>query len=159
MTANLTGVVLIEGLSTSLDTLCSQAYGSGRKKLVGVQFQRLLYFLLLVNIPIAIIFLYGTEILSLIIPDQAAAELAGLYLKVLIFGMPGYSVFTAGKRFVQAQGLFHVTMYVLLIGAPVNALLHWLFVWVILPRGFVIIVANLCYRNCNGVTLELPLPS
>ncbi|KAL8712964.1 MAG: hypothetical protein Q9220_002824 [cf. Caloplaca sp. 1 TL-2023] len=41
MTANITGYAIYQGLSTSLDTLCSQAYGSGNKKLVGLQTQRM----------------------------------------------------------------------------------------------------------------------
>lgn len=41
MTANITGYAVFQGLATSLDTLCAQAYGSGRKKLVGLQTQRM----------------------------------------------------------------------------------------------------------------------
>lgn len=41
MTANITGYAIYHGLATSLDTLCAQAYGSGRKKLVGLQTQRM----------------------------------------------------------------------------------------------------------------------
>lgn len=41
MTANITGYAVFQGLATSLDTLCPQAYGSGRKKLVGLQTQRM----------------------------------------------------------------------------------------------------------------------
>ena len=45
MTANITGYAVYHGLATSLDTLCAQAYGSGRKKLVGLQLQRMVFFL------------------------------------------------------------------------------------------------------------------
>ena len=41
MTANITGYAIYQGLATSLDTLCAQAYGSGRKTLVGLQTQRM----------------------------------------------------------------------------------------------------------------------
>ena len=41
MTANITGYAVYQGLATSLDTLCAQAYGSGKKKLVGLQTQRM----------------------------------------------------------------------------------------------------------------------
>ncbi|KAL8718165.1 MAG: hypothetical protein Q9225_004660, partial [Loekoesia sp. 1 TL-2023] len=41
MTANITGYAVYQGLATSLDTLCAQAYGSGNKKLVGLQTQRM----------------------------------------------------------------------------------------------------------------------
>jgi MATE family multidrug resistance protein len=41
MTSNITGYAVYQGLATSLDTLCAQAYGSGRKELVGLQTQRM----------------------------------------------------------------------------------------------------------------------
>ncbi|KAH9881836.1 hypothetical protein J1614_001007 [Plenodomus biglobosus] len=129
MTASITGYAVYQGLATSLDTLCAQAYGSGRLHLVGLQLQRMLYFLLLITIPISVIWAFGTQILSLIVPDQETARLAGLYLRVLIFGAPGYAAFESGKRYVQAQGIFSATMYILLICAPLNAFLNWFMVW------------------------------
>ena len=129
MTASITGYAVYQGLATSLDTLCSQAYGSGRPHLVGLQLQRMLYFLLLITIPISLIWFFGTHILSRIVPEKETARLAGLYLKILIAGAPGYAAFESGKRFVQAQGLFSATMYVLLIGAPLNAFMNWFMVW------------------------------
>jgi MATE family multidrug resistance protein len=129
MTASITGYAVYQGLATSLDTLCSQAYGSGRKHLVGLQLQRMLCFLLLITIPISVIWAFGTEILSLIVPEKETARLAGLYLRVLIGGGPGYVAFESGKRYVQAQGIFNATMYILLICAPLNAFLNWFMVW------------------------------
>jgi MATE family multidrug resistance protein len=130
VTANITGYAVYQGLATSLDTLCAQAYGSGRKKLVGLQLQRMIYFLWVITIPIALIWLSGTAILSAIVPERETARLAGTYLKILLAGAPGYAAFESGKRFLQAQGLFSATLYVLLICAPLNALMNYLFVWV-----------------------------
>jgi MATE family multidrug resistance protein len=130
MTSNLTGYVIYEGLSTGLDTLCAQAYGSGKLHLVGLHLQRMIYFLWLMTIPIAAVWLSSTQILLLIIPEKECARLAGLYLKVLLLGAPGFAAFEAGKRFVQAQGLFSANLYVLLFCAPLNAFMNWLFVWV-----------------------------
>nr|POE71888.1 putative transporter [Quercus suber] len=129
MTANITGYAVYHGLATSLDTLCPQAYGSGKKKLVGLQLQRMVYFLWTITIPIACIWLAGSRILAVIVPEKEIAELAGLYLKILILGAPGYACFESAKRFVQAQGRFEATLYVLLIAAPLNMLMHYLFVW------------------------------
>ena len=129
MTANITGYAVFHGLATSLDTLCAQAYGSGRKKLVGLQLQRMVFFLWTATIPIAIIWLFGTQILLRMVPEKEIAILAGRYLKVLILGAPGYACFESSKRYVQAQGRFAATLYVLLIAAPLNVLMHWLFVW------------------------------
>ena len=130
MTANITGYAIYQGLATSLDTLCSQAYGSGNKKLVGLQLQRMVYFLWLITIPIAIVWLSAEQILVKIVPEADVARLAGLYLKIVLFGAPGYAAFESGKRFLQAQGLFSASLYVLLICAPLNAFINWLFVWV-----------------------------
>ena len=130
MSANITGYAVYIGLATSLDTLCAQAYGSGKKTLVGLQLQRMVWFLWLITIPIACIWAAGPQILGAIVPEKETAALAGKYLRILILGAPGYALFESSKRFVQAQGLFQATLYVLLICAPLNAFLHWLFVWV-----------------------------
>ena len=129
MTATITCYAPVQGLATSLDTLCAQAYGSGHKTLVGLQVQRMICFLLLSLFPIAVVWLNSEPILLAIgiAPDSAA--FAATYLRIILLGAPAYAAFEAGKRFVQAQGLFHATTYVLLIGAPANVLMNWLFVW------------------------------
>ena len=129
MTANISGYAIYQGLATSLDTLCAQAYGSGRKHLVGLQMQRMVYFLWALTVPIGIIWIFAEKILELIVPEKRSAELAGLYLRILLIGAPGYACFESGKRFMQAQGLFSATTYVLLVAAPLNAFMNWLLVW------------------------------
>jgi len=136
MTANITGYAIYQGLATSLDTLAPQAYGSGKKKLVGLQMQRMIYFLWAVTIPIAIIWLLADKILLAIVPEKEVAKLAGLYLKVVLFGAPGYAAFEAGKRYVQAQGMFSASLYVLIVLSPFNAFLNWFLVWK-LNLGFI----------------------
>ncbi|KAK4039104.1 ethionine resistance-conferring protein 1 [Parachaetomium inaequale] len=128
MTANITCYAPIQGLATSLDTLCAQAFGSGHKHLVGLQLQRMTYFLLLLLVPVAVVWLHAEPILASMI-EQDSAALAASYLRIALLGTPAYAAFEGGKRFVQAQGLFHATTYVLLVAAPTNALLNWLFVW------------------------------
>ena len=129
MTANITCYAPMQGLATSLDTLCAQAYGSGHKHLVGLQLQRMTYFLWCLMVPIAVLFFFAGSILDRIVPEPESAALAGLYLRVIIAGIPGFAAFEGGKRFVQAQGLFIATTYVLLVAAPLNILANWLFVW------------------------------
>lgn len=136
MTANITGYAPFQGLGTALDTLCAQAYGSGKKKLVGLQMQRGVYFLWVICIPIAIIWLSAEYILVRIVPDPEVARLAGVYLKIILAGAPGWAAFESGKRFVQAQGKFNVGLYILLICAPLNAIMNYCFVWK-LGMGFV----------------------
>lgn len=129
MSANILCYAPMQGLATSLDTLCAQAYGSGHKHLVGLQLQRMIYFLWSLTIPIAVLFFFAEDILLLIVPEPRSAELAGLYLRIITAGVPGFAAFEGGKRFVQSQGLFIATTYVLLIAAPLNILVNWLLVW------------------------------
>jgi MATE family multidrug resistance protein len=131
MTANITGLAVYEGLATSLDTLCAQAYGSGRKEMVGLHLQRMVLFMLLVTLPIGAIWLSSGWILAALVPEKELAHLAGRYLSILLAGAPGYAIFEAGKRFTQAQGLFNASLFVLLIATPVNVLLNYLFVFVL----------------------------
>ncbi|CAI4210622.1 unnamed protein product [Parascedosporium putredinis] len=129
MTSVITGYAPFLGMATSLDTLCAQAYGSGHKHLVGLQFQRMTCLLMLCYIPVAFVWWHGEWLLSKVVPEARSAELAGQYLRVLIIGGPFIGIFEAGKRFVQAQGLFRAVTWVLVIAAPINAFLTWFLVW------------------------------
>jgi MATE family multidrug resistance protein len=130
MTVSITGNAVFSGLATSLDTLCAQAYGSGKRKLVGLQMLRMVFFLWMVCIPIAILWYFSEHILAKIVPEREVARMAGLYLKVALLGIPGYACFESGKRYLQAQGVFSASLYVLLVCAPLNAFMNWFFVWV-----------------------------
>ncbi|KAF4979872.1 hypothetical protein FZEAL_4006 [Fusarium zealandicum] len=136
MTAAITCLAPFQGLATSLDTLCAQAYGSGHKHLVGLQFQRMTCFLSCLAIPVAVLWWFSENIIRQMVPEPESARLAGLYLRVMIFSIPGFVLFEGGKRFTQAQGLFRATTYVLIIVAPFNVFLSWLLVWK-LEWGFV----------------------
>ncbi|KAJ6164682.1 hypothetical protein N7470_003354 [Penicillium chermesinum] len=129
MTVSITGNAVYSGLATSLDTLCAQAYGSGKRKLVGLQMLRMVYFLWLVTVPIAVLWFFSENILVKIVPETEVARMAGLYLKIALLGTPGYACFESGKRYLQAQGVFSASLYVLIVCAPFNAFLNWFLVW------------------------------
>ncbi|KAI1258498.1 MATE efflux family protein [Xylariaceae sp. FL1019] len=126
-TMNIVGFAVFEGMATALDTLCSQAYGSGNFTGVGLHVQRSLIFMALAAIPIAAIWAASPYILALVVKQRHLAVMGGTFLRVSIIGMPGYASFEAGKRFLQAQGDFKAAMVILLICMPTNAFLSWLF--------------------------------
>ncbi|AQZ09260.1 YDR338C [Zygosaccharomyces parabailii] len=128
MTSNIT-LAIFEGIATSLDTLCPQAYGSGRYYSVGIHLQRCIAFSLFVFIPFAIFWYYSEHVLSLVVPEKELVALTAKFLRVLILGAPGYIFFENLKRFLQAQGIFDAGIYVLSICAPLNILLSYTLVW------------------------------
>jgi multidrug resistance protein, MATE family len=133
MTANVTALAVYEGLATSLDTLCAQSFGAGKPQLVGLHLQRMVFLMLLATIPIGALWIASPWILEAMIPERDIAHLAGRYLQVYLIGAPGFAIFEASKRLVQAQGDFTGSLFVLSICAPVNVVLSFLFVWVRLP--------------------------
>lgn len=130
MTANITGLVVYEGLATSLDTLTSQAFGAGKKQLVGLHVQRAIALSLLVTIPIGAVWICSPWILAKLVPETKVAHLAGDFLRFYLIGVPGYGVFEAVKRFTQAQGDFMGPMVTAMICAPLNVFWNWLLVFV-----------------------------
>lgn len=130
MTANITGLAAIQGLCTCLDTLCSQAYGAKNYHLVGVLIQRCAVITIIAFLPIMYIWWFWSEtILSLMIPEKELCFLAARYLRITLFGVPGFILFECGKRFLQCQGIFHASTIVLFVCAPLNALMNYIFVW------------------------------
>ncbi|RLV93108.1 Ethionine resistance-conferring protein 1 [Spathaspora sp. JA1] len=133
MSANITGYAIIQGVSTCLDTLCAQAYGRKDYNAVGVHFIRCNYLLMLLFIPIFGLWVWGVEPTLLFLIDEPESRdmclLAAKYLRILAYGLPGFILFENAKHFLQSQGVFHASTYVLMICAPINAILNYLLVW------------------------------
>ncbi|KAI9152348.1 transporter [Paramyrothecium foliicola] len=126
-TMNILGFAIYEGMATALDTLCSQAYGSGNLTGVGLHVQRMLILMALVTVPISAVWIGSPWLLALVVKQPRLAIKAGSFLRISLLGMPGYASFEAGKRFLQAQGDFVAATVILIICAPVSAALSWWF--------------------------------
>ncbi|KAK6457521.1 uncharacterized protein RJT20DRAFT_149161 [Scheffersomyces xylosifermentans] len=128
MTFNVT-VSVCNGMATSLDTYCSQAYGAKRFDMVGLYFQRCTAMIFVIFIPIIAFWWNSGPILNIIVQEKELTLLAQTYLRIASFGLPGYICFETGKRYLQAQGIFNAGQYTLFIVAPLNLLLNYLLVW------------------------------
>lgn len=129
-TFNITGLAVYQGMATSLDTFCSQAFGSGNIKMVGLYFQRCsLITLTITAFPLCFIWWFSGSLLKFLIPDEKLVMMTQQFLRINMIGAPGLLLFETGKRFLQAQHLFNAGTYILLIVAPLNLLLHWTLVW------------------------------
>lgn len=144
MMTYIAGYTISISLAGALDTLCgqvrlllntwrldlynSQAYGAGNYDLVGLHFQRMVCFMWIVCVPLAISWWYSAFLMKFIVEPEIA-ELTAQYLRVVIVTLPCHAAYEAGKRYLQAQGLYYVTMTILLVLSPLNFVLNWFFVW------------------------------
>lgn len=126
-TMTIIGYAIFEGMATALDTLCAQAFGSGNLKDVGLHIQRMMLLMTLTAIPIGAFWIASPWVLALFVKQEYLAHMAGRFLQISLIGIPGYASFEALKRFVQAQGEFNSSLIVLILCAPVNIFLNWLF--------------------------------
>ncbi|CAE6457618.1 unnamed protein product [Rhizoctonia solani] len=129
MTANVTGLSIIHGFTSALDSLLPQAWTSGRPQNVGLWTQRMVVLMTLILAPILAIWLNAEAILLKLRQDPAIARLAGVYLRWFSLGLPGQAISIILRRFYQAQGLVYIPTVIMAVIAPINALLCWLFVW------------------------------
>lgn len=133
MTVSITGVAFVQGMSTCLDTLCSQAFGAGRPDLVGLYFQKGVLLILLGLSPIMLLWFRSDMFLRFIVANEEESDqlvhMAAQYMRVMILAMPGFTLFECGKRFLQSQGIFHASTIVLVVCAPLNVVLTYTMVW------------------------------
>lgn len=125
MTFDITGMAVYEGMSTCLDTFCSQAYGAKKYYKVGLYFQRGTLMIMTLSVPILITWWFSKSLLSFIIPEAQLLDSTQLYLRILCLGSPALILFETAKRFLQSQKIFHAATYILMVALPVNVALNY----------------------------------
>ncbi|KAH3899191.1 uncharacterized protein SCODWIG_02706 [Saccharomycodes ludwigii] len=128
MTYNITGLAAIEGMATSLDTFCPQAYGASKYKKVGLYTQRCTLMIMCILTPIVISWWFSASWLKFVIPEADGLLVnVQTYLRLLSFGLPAIIMFETGKRFAQSQGYYKITTFSLSFIFPINILLIYIF--------------------------------
>ncbi|KAG8960369.1 hypothetical protein FRC03_006608 [Tulasnella sp. 419] len=131
MTSAVTGYSIIVGMVSALDSLLPQAWGGNveQRRLVGLWSQRMAVVVFVTQIPIIAIWMAAEDILLFLRQDPEVAALAATYLRWISLGLPAYSVNTVIRRYYQSQGLLHVPTIIVMIVAPINAVLNYILVW------------------------------
>jgi MATE family multidrug resistance protein len=130
MFCSVTGFSVGSGLTTALDTLCSQSLtGSSDKHALGKHLQRALFVQLLLCIPVIIIWNFAEPVLILFGQDIEIARIAGQFVKFLMPGLYPYLANRCLVSYLQAQGIMDAGLFIMLVAAPTNALFQWALVW------------------------------
>ncbi|KAI9510175.1 MATE efflux family protein [Russula earlei] len=136
MTASVTGYSIVQGLASTLDTMLPGAWTSPQPHLVGLWTQRMAVVMSGFLIPIYFLWFNAESILLFLHQDPDVAHLAAVYLKCASIGLPAYAFNCISRRYFQSQGLFTVPTRIILVIAPINAILNYFLVWG--PKPFAI---------------------
>ncbi|EMS52664.1 MATE efflux family protein 5 [Triticum urartu] len=107
--AGVTGFSLLSGMSSSLDTLCGQAFGAKQHHLLGI---------------------YKQRAIVVLTPDPEIAMEAGSYIRWLIPSLFVYGPLQCHVRFLQTQNMVLLVM----LSSGVTALNHILVCWLLVYK-------------------------
>eukprot|EP00937_MAST-01D_sp_MAST-1D-sp2_P004217 g4217.t1 len=125
LSGNLTGMCVIYGLLSALDTLAPQEMGAGRMREVGMLSQRGAACCLLFFAPFVVLWAHAEPVL--LAAGQPARESAVVprFLVVFATGIPAIVAFETARRFLSAQGIVKPTACVTTLVAAAHPLVLW----------------------------------
>ncbi|KAG8984206.1 hypothetical protein FRB93_006694 [Tulasnella sp. JGI-2019a] len=131
MTASVTGYSIVVGMASALDSLLPQAWGSpgDQKRLVGLWTLRMTVVVTVILFPVFAIWHASEDILLLLKQDPKVAELASLYLRWMSLSLPAYCFNYIVRKYYQSIGLLHIPSFIIIVVAPLNAMLNYILVW------------------------------
>eukprot|EP01116_Phalansterium_solitarium_P008690 TRINITY_DN22645_c0_g1_i1.p1 TRINITY_DN22645_c0_g1~~TRINITY_DN22645_c0_g1_i1.p1 ORF type:complete len:547 (-),score=142.41 TRINITY_DN22645_c0_g1_i1:125-1765(-) len=131
------------GLTFGMDTLVSQAFGSGNYRLVGIIFQNAVVVISIVCVPIAACWFFAEHVLLLFgqVPELAAMSAA--YIRIMLPGLPFVLFYRLGLRYLNNQRIIFPSMVSGVCGFTSNVLLNYIFILVLDLRLTGAAVSNL----------------
>lgn len=111
MFTNVSFLSLILGMSSAIDTLASQNYGSCNYREVGIILQRSILISLLMAIPLSISWFYSESIFIALGVDSIVAYVIQSYLYIRILSMPIDIIIISYEKYLSAIGVVNPPMY------------------------------------------------
>ncbi|XP_061374578.1 protein DETOXIFICATION 16-like [Gastrolobium bilobum] len=128
---SVTGISLLLGMASALDTLCGQSYGAKQHHMLGIHMQRAMLVLMIVSIPLAIIWANTGSILLFLGQDPEISAEAGTYAQLLVPCLFAYGLLQCINRFLQTQNIVFPMMF----SSAVTTLLHLLICWIMVFKS------------------------
>eukprot|EP00667_Euglena_gracilis_P009795 EG_transcript_9954 len=127
--ANITGLYVILGLVTGLDTLATQAHGAQCFHLVGLSAQRAALITGLCCLPVIALWWAVEPLLCYLGQDPRVAHLASQYLRIVSPGLYPFVIFEIIKKYLQVQGIVWPILCILLATLLFHAVATYLLTW------------------------------
>ncbi|KAK4752761.1 hypothetical protein SAY87_021559 [Trapa incisa] len=120
------GVML--GMGSALETLCGQAYGAGRLRMLGIYMQRSWVILLTTACVLVPIYVFAPPILELIGETTEISEAAGKFAIWMLPQLFAYALNFPIQKFLQAQRKVMVMAWISAGVLVFHAIFSWLFI-------------------------------
>ncbi|KAF3446262.1 hypothetical protein FNV43_RR11441 [Rhamnella rubrinervis] len=120
------GVML--GMGSALETLCGQAYGAGRLRMLGVYMQRSWVILLTTACLLVPIYVWSPPILKVFGETTEISNAAGKFALWMIPQLFAYALNFPIQKFLQAQGKVIVMAWISAVVLVEHAFLSWLLI-------------------------------
>lgn len=117
------------GIQMGADPLLSQAHGAGQPERIARVLQRSLILVLLVTIPIALVCLAAPWILTQLDQPAHLIPMARRYVLINLPGLPLFLGFNALRQYLQARGIVHPGMWIMLAVNLINAFANWVLIF------------------------------
>ncbi|KAL7101686.1 hypothetical protein ACP275_08G070200 [Erythranthe tilingii] len=102
---NVTGLSILFGMASALETLCGQAFGAKQYEKIGAYTYASIVCLLFVCLPISLVWIFMDKLLILMGQDSSISIEAGKYAVWLIPALFPYAILQSLIRYLQTQSL------------------------------------------------------
>jgi MATE family multidrug resistance protein len=117
------------GLIMGADPILTQAHGAGDSKKIALTLQQSLVLACLVCIPVGISWYQTENVMVAFGQHPAHAAAAQGYLEVQVWTLPCFLGFQALRQYLQARGIMHPGLWVVLIANLFNLAANWALIW------------------------------
>ena len=118
--ANITGNAVSIGLSSGLETLCSQSYGARQYRRSGLHFQKSLLIHFLICFPLAGLWINTESILLLLHQDKQVSRVAGQFMSIYFLSLPAIQITFLTLKLLQSHNYVFPQIVIILCGLLAN---------------------------------------
>ena len=126
----ISGISVAVGIVSTLDTLATQAWGAGNHKKVGIYLQRGIIILALSNCLVLSLWFNAETILNLLHQPPEVVKMAVQYIWIFSAALPAVCMYIILQTYLQSQNIVYPFIFTGLCANVVNALVHYLFLFV-----------------------------
>ena len=150
---------VVQGMSTALETLVSQAYGAQQPLICGEHLNRIRFINFLIFIPISLLLTQSESLLVFLGQDAAVSKVAATYIIYQLPGLFMFSLFEANRLFLNSMEMTKQASTVLIVALPFHIALCCYFVfaknWGVLGLALAIdITYTLCFLVITGYCIK-----